>query len=113
MTELVGQRSPATALAALEDAVRINGALVSQPFINDDITVTIDYDIIGFCRGIREGHPRPLAQQRTNVEIRRSASYYADLNTWCREVVWFGNKKGAYLYNSRLVQVERQLAGHF
>jgi radical SAM superfamily enzyme YgiQ (UPF0313 family) len=113
LTELVGQRSPATPLAALQDAVKINGALVSQPFVSDDITVTIDHDIIGFCRGIREGRPRPLTQQRTNVEIRRSASYYADFNTWCREVVWFGNKKGAYLYNSRLVQVERQLAGHF
>jgi hypothetical protein len=27
--------------------------------------------------------------------------------------VWWGNKKGAYLYNARLVAVERQLAGHF
>jgi radical SAM superfamily enzyme YgiQ (UPF0313 family) len=113
LTELLGQRSPATPLAPLRDAVTINGALVSQPFIDEDITVTIDHDIIGFCRGIREGRPQPLAQQRTNVEIRRSASYYADFNAWCREVVWFGNKKGAYLYNSRLVQVERQLAGHF
>jgi radical SAM superfamily enzyme YgiQ (UPF0313 family) len=113
LTDLVAQRSPATPLAAVKDAVTINGALVSQPFVDGDITVTIDHDIIGFCRGIREGRPKPLERHPTNVEIRRSASCYADFNTWCREVVWFGNKKGAYLYNSRLVQVERQFAGHF
>ena len=113
VVELVRQRSPATALAPLHDAVAINGALVSQPFVNDDVLLTVEHDIVGFCRGIREGHPQPLARQQTTVEIRRSASFYVDFNAWCREVVWWGNKKGAYLYNARLVAVERQLAGHF
>ena len=30
---------------------------------------------------------------------------------WCREVIWYGNKKGAYLYGNRAL--EPQLAGHF
>jgi radical SAM superfamily enzyme YgiQ (UPF0313 family) len=111
--ELVRQRSPATALGPLHDAVAVNGALVSQPFVSDDISVTVEHDIVGFCRGIREGRPQPLARQHTSIEIRRSVSSYADFNAWCREVVWWGNKKGAYLYNARLVAVERQLAGHF
>jgi radical SAM superfamily enzyme YgiQ (UPF0313 family) len=113
LIEFVRQRSPATPLAPLHDAVAVNGALVSQPFVKDDTIVSIDYDIVGFCRGIREGRRKPLERQQTTIEIRRSASYYADFNAWCREVVWWGNKKGAYLYNARLVQVERQLAGHF
>ena len=49
----------------------------------------------------------------SRVEIERSKSYYPDLLEWCREVVWWGNKKGAYLYVNRNVSVEPQLAGHF
>jgi hypothetical protein len=109
----VRQRSPATPLEPLRDAVAVNGAMVSQPFIKDDMSITVDYDIVGFCRSIREGRPKPLERQQTTIEIRRAAAHYADFNAWCREVVWWGNKKGAYLYNSRLIQVERQLAGHF
>ncbi len=97
----------------MQDAVAVNGALVSQPFVKDDIAVSINHDIVGFCRGIREGRPKPLERRQTTIEIRRSASYHADFNAWCREVVWWGNKKGAYLYGARLVAVERQLAGHF
>ena len=33
------------------------------------------------------------------------------LDDWCREVIWYGNKKGAYLYGSNIV--EPQLSGHF
>jgi radical SAM superfamily enzyme YgiQ (UPF0313 family) len=110
---LVHRRSPATALGPLYDAVTVNKALVSQPCVKNDIALTIDHDILGFCRGIREGRPQPLACRPTSVEIRRSASHYDDFAAWCREVVWWGNKKGAYLYNARPVAVERQLAGHF
>ena len=105
-----GMSSP---MAALKDAIAINGALVSQPFIADDTTFVANYDVIEFCRGIREGKSKPLTKRRAMVEIRRSASFYSDFNTWCREVVWWGNKKGAYLYNNRFVQVEPQLAGHY
>jgi radical SAM superfamily enzyme YgiQ (UPF0313 family) len=113
LIELVRERNATMPLDALEDAVRINGALVSQPFFNDDLTVKLRYDILGFCRAIREGSSAPLVPQLTVVEIRRSAAHYTDFNRWCREVVWWGNKKGAYLYNNRLVQVEPQLAGHY
>jgi radical SAM superfamily enzyme YgiQ (UPF0313 family) len=113
LLDLIRHRSPATPLAPIVDAVKINGALVSQPFVKEDTAVTLEYDIIAFWNGIREGKPHPLGRQKTVVEIRRSASYYGSFDDWCREVVWWGNKKGAYLYNRRLVQVERQLAGHF
>ncbi len=113
LIELVRERNATMPLDALEDAVRINGALVSQPFFKDDLTVKLRYDILGFCRAIREGRSQPLIPQPTVVEIRRSAAHFTDFNRWCREVVWWGNKKGAYLYNNRLVQVEPQLAGHY
>ena len=98
-------------LDALRDAVKLNGALVKQPYVTDSVGVEIDYDVLGFWHGLREGGAQPLYHSRTTVHIDRANSYYDDFDTWCREVVWWGNKKGAYLYSSRAA--ERQLAGHF
>ena len=96
---------------ALEDAVRINSALIKQPFIADDVRVGIRYDVVGFCNNIRQGIRAPLRVAPTTVQILRSKAHYENFNDWCREVVWWGNKKGAYLYNSETP--ETQLAGHF
>jgi hypothetical protein len=43
--------------------------------------------------------------------INRTKVTYHSWEDWYREVVWYGNKKGAYLYGNDLV--ERELAGHY
>lgn len=103
---------------AVADAIMLNHALVSQPFVGDDATLTMRYNILEFWRGIRAGRSVPLEGGTFTIEVERSKSYYADLNRWCREVVWWGNKKGAYLYSNRSsgnqpLASDRQLAGHF
>ncbi len=103
---------------AVADAIELNHVLVSQPFVAEDTTVTLRYNILEFWRGIREGQPVPLESGTFTVEVERSKSHYADVDRWCREVVWWGNKKGAYLYpnrssGNRPLGSERQLAGHF
>ena len=98
---------------AVREAITLNAALISQPFVRDDITVATRYNILEFCDGLRRGAPVALREVPSRVEIERSKSYYSDLLEWCREVVWWGNKKGAYLYVNRNVSVEPQLAGHF
>jgi len=103
---------------AVVDAINLNRALVSQPFVPEDTSLTLQYNILEFWHGIREGHPVPLERGAFTIEVQRSKSYYADFDRWCREVVWWGNKKGAYLYPNRSsgnnpLASERQLAGHF
>lgn len=97
----------------LSDAVRLNGALLSQPFVPDDITVETGYDILGFVNGVRTGERQPLHSAPVRTLIRRSKRYYAKLDDWCREIVWWGNKKGAYLYGNEPVGPAKQLAGHY
>ena len=98
---------------AVREAIRLNAALISQPFVRNDVTIVTRYNILEFCDGLRRGTPVALREAPSRVEIERSKSYYPDLLEWCREVVWWGNKKGAYLYINRNVSVEPQLAGHF
>jgi radical SAM superfamily enzyme YgiQ (UPF0313 family) len=99
--------------AAVQEAIKLNAALISQPFVKDDIVMSSRYNIIEFWDGLRKGHPVPLAEKPSQLLIERSKSYYPYLLDWCREVVWWGNKKGAYLYLNRLAPVEAQLAGHY
>jgi len=95
----------------VDDALRVNRALVKQPHRRDNEIVEIGTDLMSFYNGVRQGEKAPLRNVATAVQIDRAAQSYDDFQTWCREVVWWGNKKGAYLYSNRTV--EAQMAGHF
>lgn len=111
LRSLLGAGTDGAVLEQLADAVRVNRALIKQPFLADDIDVTLDWDILQFWNGIRQGEPVPLRRAPVQVLVERSRAHYADLQDWCREVVWWGNKKGAYLYTNNTI--EKQLAGHY
>lgn len=96
---------------ALTDALKLNLALIKQPFVGSDASVDLDHDLVAFHQGVRTGRMEVITRKPTTVKINRSAAHYDDLQRWCREVVWWGNKKGAYLYTNKVA--ERQLAGHY
>jgi radical SAM superfamily enzyme YgiQ (UPF0313 family) len=117
LVEMVESSGRIVPIEAVHDAIKLNHALVSQPFVADDTVVALRYNILQFWRGIREGERVPLQEGSYGITVERSKSHYADFDRWCREVVWWGNKKGAYLYQNRSgnspVPSDRQLAGHF
>lgn len=96
----------------LSNAMRLNQALLNQPFHNDNVSVTVNYDVIGFCNALKVGDTAPL-DRPTTITINRAEKTYTDFNHWCQEVVWWGNKKGAYLYNTLNAPCEKQLDGHY
>jgi hypothetical protein len=98
-------------LAVIDDAVRFNHALVKQPFARDAVSVELDYDLAAFFDAVRNNERPALSKARTRIRIDRAGECYDDFAAWCREVVWWGNKKGAYLYTQRAR--EKQLAGHY
>jgi len=100
----------AEVLAALDDALRLNLRLLHQPFVFDDTDVELTYNVLDFYRGILEGSAVPLERQPTRLRIDRSSRAYDDFQVWCREIVWWGNKKGAYLYGN--TAANKELAGH-
>jgi hypothetical protein len=106
---LVGAGRPEAA-AAVADAVRLNRALLKQPFVAGDVEVVLAHDVHALWQGVRCGERQELARGEIRIRIDRTSRTWSDFQAWCREVVWWGNKKGAYLYGSQPV---RQLAGHF
>lgn len=111
LTALAKERNPAAPLEAIEDALILNRNLLKQPFVRDNIVVRTRYDIMNFYRDVLTGEQIPLRKVPTDIEIDRASETRDDFQTWCREVVWWGNKKGAYLYGNRVL--DWQLAGHY
>jgi radical SAM superfamily enzyme YgiQ (UPF0313 family) len=98
-------------LRVLDEALHLNHALVKQPGRHDDIMVPCNFDLMAFYRGVLNGERIELKEKPVQYAVKRSAESWTDFQDWCREVVWYGNKKGAYLYGNRAVEAE--YAGHF
>ncbi len=110
LRNLVAERSPSAPVELIDQAVRLNRNLVKQPDERGDRSVELDYDLWAFYQNKLVGEPASLDKKRVSYRIDRSTERWSDFAAWCREVVWYGNKKGAYLYGSRTVHSE--IAGH-
>jgi hypothetical protein len=62
---------------------------------------------------VRGGEQALLRETPMLIEIDRTSKPYDDFQKWCREIVWWGNKKGAYLYSPRAREITPELAGHY
>ncbi|MBI3548542.1 MAG: B12-binding domain-containing radical SAM protein [Elusimicrobia bacterium] len=95
----------------LHDAVVLNRSLVKQPFQTADVDVTLSFNVWEFYHSVPRGLGVALERKPRTYRVNRTKASWSSWNDWCREVVWYGNKKGAYLYSNSLVEPE--LAGHF
>jgi radical SAM superfamily enzyme YgiQ (UPF0313 family) len=84
------------------DAVRLNAALIHRPFAKDDVEVMQNFNVLEYWNAVKTGEKTSISftDQNNPILVRRQERYYDDFQRWCREIVWWGNKKGAYLYNT-------------
>ena len=96
---------------ALYDAINLNRHLIKVPFEFDDVEISTNYDIMKIYKDALEGNPFIFDEKQTKYTIEKSKTVYTDWNKWYKEVVWYGNKKGAYLHGN--YKTEYQLSGHY
>jgi radical SAM superfamily enzyme YgiQ (UPF0313 family) len=113
LAETVTARHAGLPMDVIEDAIKLNHALVHQPFARTNLTVKLRYDILDYWHKVRTGEQALLREQPMLVEVDRTAKPYDDFQKWCREIVWWGNKKGAYLYSPTAKEITPELAGHY
>ena len=82
----------------LDDAISLNHLLLKQPGQSEDTVFYSDYDLLAACDALRKTGRGTLERQPASYLIARSRERWSDWDAWSREVVWYGNKKGAYLY---------------
>ncbi|CCQ73094.1 B12-binding domain-containing radical SAM protein [Magnetospira sp. QH-2] len=86
---------------ALADALAYNRALISHPFLEHDLTLDLTFDLPAFIGAYRQGRVEPINKKPVRVTVRRTDRSWPDFDSWAREVVWWGNKKGDYLYRDQ------------
>jgi len=96
---------------ALHQAIDLNRSLLKVPFQTEDIDLELTYNIQEFWLGVRAGTNVSLKNEKINHHIDRTTEEWSSWQEWCQEVIWYGNKKGAYLYGNR--SSGSQLAGHY
>lgn len=95
----------------LHQTIQLNKSLIKLPFQTEDLHLELSYNIWEFFQSVLTGVPIPLENRATRYYIDRTSVTWLSWEEWCQEVIWYGNKKGAYLYVNQAV--EPQLAGHF
>jgi radical SAM superfamily enzyme YgiQ (UPF0313 family) len=113
LAETVSARHSGLPMEVIDEAIRLNHALVNQPFARTDVKVTLRHDLLDYWTKVRGGEQAVLVEKPMLVDVNRTAKPYDDFQKWCREIVWWGNKKGAYLYSPLAVEIAPELAGHF
>ena len=95
----------------LHEAVELNRNLIKLPFQTKNLDVETSYNLWEFYRSVLVGENVQLEERPCVNRINRTKTVYDSWEDWYREVIWYGNKKGAYLYGNDTV--ERELAGHY
>ncbi len=95
----------------LTEAFELNRKLVKLPFIQNNLDMKLTYNLWEFYQSVLNGNPIALEPISSNYHINRTNYHWSSWDEWCQEVIWYGNKKGAYLYGND--SIETQLAGHY
>lgn len=97
----------------IAEAIHLNRSLLKTPFQTEDLDLQLSFNIWEYYRAAVLGTPIALDSTPSNYYVDRTGECWNTWEDWYRKVIWYGNKKGAYLYSNAPVEPEIQLAGHF
>ena len=93
--------------AIFYDSVLLNQNLIKLPFQDGDLDMFLSYNIWDVYYAALRGVALPLKKGKFSYRIERTCFKWQSWDDWCREVVWYGNKKGAYIYNCKLLESDQ------
>ncbi|MFC2070208.1 B12-binding domain-containing radical SAM protein, partial [Chloroflexota bacterium] len=83
----------------IQEAIDLNAQMIKMPFISENTSVSTAYNILEVYEAALVGKDIPLNKGKYGYDIIRNRLVWNSWDEWCREVVWYGTKRGAYLYN--------------
>ncbi|MBI4062697.1 MAG: radical SAM protein [Elusimicrobia bacterium] len=99
-------------LLLLHEAIELNKSLIKKPFQKTNLNLELSCNIWEFYQSILSGAPVLLQNKPSRYHIDRVANTWDSWEQWCQQVVWYGNKRGAYLYANKPLEYP-DLAGHY
>lgn len=92
------------------DAAKLNEAMLKVPFEREDAEVRLNWNVWEVYQSVLRGERSSFAPGRYDHLIVRSSESWGSWDEWCREVIWFGNKRGAYLYQQADTETLRSVS---
>jgi len=85
----------------LAESIFLNKSLIKLPFQNKDKDISLSNNIWDIYYGLLRGKDVCLEKGNFLYRINCFECSWQSWEDWCREVIWYGNKKGAYIYSCK------------
>jgi radical SAM superfamily enzyme YgiQ (UPF0313 family) len=85
----------------ISQSIMVNYEMLKLPKRDKNYEVTLNYNIIDFYKSVLVGKQTKLKKGKFNYRIERKSEKWLSNQDWAKKVVWYANKKGAYLYGSK------------
>ena len=92
----------------ISDSILLNKSLIKLPNQTQDLQVKLNWNISDVYNQTLLGKPSVLRRGDFTYFIDRTSETWDSWEDWCEKVVWWSNKKGAYLYDSLVVENKRK-----
>ncbi|MBR9706730.1 radical SAM protein [Candidatus Pacearchaeota archaeon] len=88
----------------ISNAIDLNNQLIKRPFTNTDVQVDLEHNVWEIYKDSKAGNPIDVQEGKFSYLIDRSTETWDSWNEWAQKVVWYGNKRGAYVYKCKPVE---------
>lgn len=82
----------------LRDAIQLNRNLLKLPFVDSDLELSCSYNVFDVYQGALRAEHVQVLRTESHYVVDRSSEKWNSWEDWLRQVVWYGTKKGAYMY---------------
>jgi hypothetical protein len=83
----------------VEEALDISCQSVRLPFKTRDKEMVLRNNIPEYVKALTKGETVPLKSGRFIMRLKRAGTELENWDEWCQKVVWYGNRRGAYVYD--------------
>ena len=83
----------------ISESIYMNKSLIKLPNQIKDLNLKMNYNIWDIYNATLLGHQVKLKLGKFNYFVDKTTETWDSWEDWCEKVVWWSNKKGAYLYD--------------
>ena len=82
----------------LREAFAYNKTLIKRPFQTENLSLKLNFDMPTIYSDLVKGKDTSFIDGQYSFVVDKTKMVWNSWEDYCREVIWYGNKKGAYLY---------------
>ena len=87
-----------------------NYELLRKPMVKNNVNFSMHYNIEEFYLNALKGKDTKILSGTFDVKINRSNEAIMDWQDWARKILWYGHRRGDYLYTTK--PLKKKIAGH-